>query len=289
MEKLVQMRKLIESDSPILSMGVYDCFSAKIAEYAKFPVLSISGNALTASLLGLPDLGLITMMEVVNQAKNIANSVNIPVLADGDTGYGNALNAMRAVKEFEAAGIVGLSLEDQNFPKRSSTIGTPGVIPISEMVTKLKAAIDARKSDDFLIIGRTDARSTEGLDGAIERALRYCEAGVDMIFINSLASEDEMRKVNQVIPKPVKINIIEGHPPSKFKSAELFRFGFKMVGYSGIMQRSAGKGMLDSLERFHKEDHTEGGLKALLMTPAQRYEVLDVEKYRKLEDKILAN
>lgn len=285
-EKPGQMRKLLASDSPILSIGVYDCFSAKIAEYAKFPVLSISGNALTASLLGLPDLGLITMTEVVNQAKNIASSVNVPVLADGDTGYGNALNAMRAVQEFEAAGIAGFSLEDQNFPKRSSTIGTPGVIPIPEMVAKLKAACDARKSEDFLIIGRTDARSTEGLDGAIERALRYCEAGVDMIFINSLASEEEMRKVNQVIPKPVKINVVEGYPPSKFKSAELFGFGFKMVGYAGIMQRSAGKGMLGCLERFRKEDHTEGGLKELLMTPARRYEVLGVEKYRQLEKKI---
>lgn len=286
MHQSAQLRTLLADDRPLLSVGVYDCFSAKIGEHAGFPVLSISGNALTASLLGLPDLGLITMTEVVNQARNIANSVEVPVLADGDTGYGNALNAMRAVRDFEAAGIAGLSLEDQVFPKRSSTIGKPGIIPIPEMVTKLKAACDARRSDDFLIIGRTDSRSVEGLDGAIERAVRYCDAGVDMIFINSLESAEEMRKVTGAVPKPVKINVVEGHPPSRFTSAELFGFGFKLVGYAGILQRCAGKAMLACLETFREEDTTEGSLKAMLMTPAERYAVLGVAKYRELEAKL---
>ncbi|HSN41719.1 MAG TPA: oxaloacetate decarboxylase [Burkholderiales bacterium] len=286
MHQSARLRALLADDRPLLSVGVYDCFSAKIGEHAGFPVLSISGNALTASLLGLPDLGLITMTEVVNQARNIANSVEAPVLADGDTGYGNALNAMRAVRDFEAAGIAGLSLEDQVFPKRSSTIGKPGIIPIPEMVTKLKAACDARRSDDFVIIGRTDSRSVEGLDGAIERAVRYCDAGVDMIFINSLESAEEMRKVTRAVPKPVKINVVEGHPPSRFTSAELFGFGFKLVGYAGILQRCAGKAMLACLETFRKEDTTEGSLKAMLMTPAERYAVLGVAKYRELEAKL---
>lgn len=286
MRQSARLRALLASQPTLLAMGVYDCFSAKIAEHAGFPVLSISGNALTASLLGLPDMGLITMTEVVTQARNIANSVEVPVLADGDTGYGNALNAMRAVREFEAAGIAGLSIEDQVFPKRSSTIGKPEVIPIPEMVTKLKAACDARRSEDFIIIGRTDSRSAEGLDGAIERAARYCEAGVDMVFINSLESADEMRKAAKAVPKPVKINVVEGHPPSRYTSAELFGFGFKLVGYAGIMQRAAGKAMLGCLETFRREDTTEGGLKAMLMTPAERYEVLGVAKYRELEAKL---
>jgi 2-methylisocitrate lyase-like PEP mutase family enzyme len=122
MHQSSRMRELLANGQPLLSVGVYDCFSAKIGEHAGFPVLSISGNALTASLLGLPDLGLITMTEVVNQAHNIANSVEVPVLADGDTGYGNALNAMRAIREFEAAGIAGLSLEDQVFPNAGPMI-----------------------------------------------------------------------------------------------------------------------------------------------------------------------
>ncbi len=229
------------------------------------------------------------MTEVVNQARNIANSVDIPVLADGDTGYGNALNAMRAVREFEAAGIAGLSIEDQVFPKRSSTIGKPGVIPIPEMVTKLKAACDARRSHDFIIIGRTDSRAAEGLDAAIERALRYCDAGADMIFVNSLESAEDMRKVISAVPKPVKINVIEGHPASKFTSTQLSGFGFKIVGYSGVLQRAAGKAMLAAIETFRKEDTTEGGLKTQLMTPAERYAVLGVAKYRELEAKLFGN
>lgn len=281
------IRALLAAPEPILSVGVYDCFSAKIAQHAGIPVLSISGNALTASLLGLPDLGLITMSEVVSQARNIANAVDVPVLADADTGYGNALNAMRAVRDFEQAGISGIALEDQVYPKRSSTIGKPGVIPISDMVVKLRAACDARRSEDFIIIGRTDALSIEGVDGAIERALRYCEAGVDMIFINSLETEADMRKVTRAVPRPVKINVIEGHPASRYTSAQLFGFGFKLVGYAGMMQRAAGKAMLDCIETFRSEDTTEGTLKRLLMTPAQRYEVLDVAKYKDIEARLL--
>jgi 2-methylisocitrate lyase-like PEP mutase family enzyme len=286
MNRSSRMRELLAGGQPLLSVGVYDCFSAKIGEQAGFPVLSISGNALTASLLGLPDLGLTTMTEVVNQARNIANSVEVPVLADGDTGYGNALNAMRAIREFEAAGIAGLSLEDQVFPKRSSTIAKAAVIPIPEMVTKLKAACDARRSDDFIIIGRTDSRPVEGIDGAIERALRYCEAGVDMIFMNSIESAEEMRKATKAIPKPVKINIVEGHPPAKFTSAELFGFGFRLVTYAGVLQRCAGKAMLACLEILRTEDNTEGSLKPLLMTPAERYAVLGLAKYRELETRL---
>lgn len=280
------LRALLAQPQPLLSVGVYDCFSAMVAAHAGIPVLSISGNALTASLLGFPDLGLMTMSEVVSQARNIVNAVNVPVLADGDTGYGNALNAMRAIREFEAAGIAGLSIEDQVFPKRSSTIGKPGVIPIAEMVIKLKAACEARRSDDFIVIGRTDARGVEGIDGAIERAVRYCEAGADMIFVNSLESPEEMRKVTAAVPRPVKINIIEGHPASRNSTDELFGFGFKMVGYAGFMQRAAGKAMLAAVNTLVRERTTEAGLRQFLMTPGERYEILDVDKYKKIEARL---
>jgi methylisocitrate lyase len=129
-------------------------------------------------------------------------------------------------------------------------------------------------------IGRTDARSSEGIDRALERAVRYCEADVDMIFINSLETEEEMRKATRLVPKPVKINVIEGYPPSRFTSAQLLGFGFELVGYAGMMQRAAGRGMLACLQAFRKEDTTEGTLKELLMTPAERYEVLEVAKFK---------
>lgn len=286
MHQSTRLKSLLSEGRSLVSIGVYDCFSAKIAEHAGYPLVSISGNTLTASLVGLPDLGLITMTEVATQARNIADSVQVPVLADGDTGYGNALNAMRAVRHFEAAGVAGLSIEDQHYPKRSSSIGEASVIPVREMVTKLKAACDARRSDDFIIIGRTDALSSEGMDGAIDRALRYCEAGADVIFINSLKTEEQMRRATAAVPKPMKINVSEGTPASQFTSSELTGFGFRIVGYSGFMQRAAGRAMLAALEIFGREGSTEKSMKNLLMSKADRYEVLGLQYYRDLEERL---
>lgn len=286
MRQSVQLRALLAEQKKILSIGVFDCFSAKLAEHAGFQLVSISGNTLTASLVGLPDLGLITMTEVAHQAHNIADSVGIPVLADGDTGYGNALNAMRAVREFEAAGVAGMSIEDQVFPKRSSSIAKARVIPVAEMVAKIKAACEARRSEDFIVIGRTDAMSGEGIDGAIERAVRYGEAGADIIFVNSLKTEDEMRKLTRAISKPVKINVSEGTPASLFTSDQLFEFGFSIVSYSGFMQRAAGKAMLSALEIFRREGTTEGAMKDILMSKADRYAVLGLAKYGDLEARL---
>ena len=280
-----RLRALLAKGEPIVSIGVFDCFSAKIAQHAGFQLVSISGNTLTASLVGLPDLGLITMTEVANQAHNIAESVDIPVLADGDTGYGNAFNAMRAVREFESAGVAGMSIEDQVFPKRSSSIAAARCIPVDEMVTKLKAACDGRRTSDFLIIGRTDSLATEGIDGAIERSLRYVEAGADIIFCNSLGKEEDMRKLTAAVPRPVKINVSEGAPPSKFTREQLFDFGFSIVGYSGFMQRAAGKAMLDALAIYKEEGTTEQSMKPMLMSKADRYGVLGLARYADMDKK----
>lgn len=287
MHTSTRLRSLLAGTQPLVSIGVYDCFSAMIAEHAGYPLVSISGNTLTASLLGLPDLGLITMTEVATQGHNIAGAVGVPVLADGDTGYGNALNAMRAVRHFEAAGLAGMSIEDQGYPKRSSSIGKAGVIPVTEMVSKLKAACEARRSEDFVIIGRTDALSSEGIDGVIERALRYCEAGADVIFINSLGTEEQMRRATSAVPKPMKINISEGTPASRFTADELAGFGFRIINYSGFMQRAAGKAMLSALDVFAREKNTEKSMKNILMSKEDRYVVLDLQRYRELEEKFL--
>ncbi len=286
MRSTSRLRALLAQQKALTSIGVFDCFSAKIAEHAGYPIVSISGNTLSASFVGLPDMGLITMSEVAQQAHNISNAVEIPVLCDGDTGYGNALNAMRAVREFEAAGVAGMSIEDQVFPKRSNSIPGARVIPIAEMVTKIKAACEARRDDDFIIIGRTDALAGEGLAGAIERALRYCEAGADVIFCNSLATESDMREFTRTVPKPVKINISEGTAASRFTTPQLIEFGFKIVGYSGFMQRAAGRAMLSALDIFKREGTTEAGMKEILMSKADRYSVLGLAKYNELEARL---
>ena len=168
-----RLRELLSREGVLLCPGTFDCVSAKVAERAGFPVLSISGAALTASVLGYPDVGLTTMPEVLNQARNIARCVEIPVTVDADTGYGNALNAMRATREFEAAGLAGMMIEDQVFPKRCGHFEGKKVIPAEEMVIKVRAVCEARRNDDFVIIARTDARAVSGIDEAIRRAKRY--------------------------------------------------------------------------------------------------------------------
>lgn len=286
MSGAAKLRALLATSQPLLSMGIYDCFSARTAERAGFELLSISGNALTASLLGLPDLGLITMTEVAGQARRIADCVDVPVLADGDTGYGNVLNVVRTVREFEAAGIAALSLEDQVFPKRSSTIGTPGLVSAKEMSAKIRAACEARRSSDFVVIGRTDAVSVEGVDAAIERCRRYAEAGADILFVNALEREEDMRRVTAAIAKPVKINVVEGQPAAILGYPRLFELGFRMVNYSGVLQRAAGRAMVDAMDVLRAEGTSEGSIKSRLMTPKERYEIIGVEKYKALEARL---
>ena len=280
------LRKLLNQPGPILSPGVYDCISAKVAERAGFPAAAISGAALTASVLGYPDVGLQTFAEVLNQARNIARSVSIPVTVDADTGYGNALNVMRATREFEAAGLAGMMIEDQTFPKRCGHFEGKNVIPAEEMVVKIKAACDARRSDEFIIIGRTDARALHGLDHAIERANLYCEAGADVIFVEAMLSVDEMRKVARAIPKPLKANLSEGGKTPMVHYRELHEMGFKIINYSGLLQRTAIRAMLDVLAVLEREGTTMSQYPSRICNLAERSELLGLQRFYDLEERL---
>lgn len=281
-----RIRELLASPGPILCPGVFDCVSAKVAERVGFPAISISGAALTASVLGYPDVGLQTMPEVLNQARNIARSVEIPVLVDGDTGYGNALNAMRAVREFEAAGLAGMMIEDQTFPKRCGHFEGKNVIPAEEMVVKIKAACEARRSDDFVIIGRTDARATHGLDHAIERALMYCEAGADIIFVEALLSLEEMKRVAEAIPRPLKANLNDGGKTPMVHFQELYELGFKLINYSGMLQRAAIKGMMDVAGVLLREGTTNSVYPSRICDMTERSDLLGLAEFYALEERL---
>ena len=281
-----RLRELLAQPGPILCPGVFDCVSAKVAERAGFPATSISGAAVTASMLGYPDVGLQTFPEVLNQARNIARSVQIPVTVDADTGYGNALNVMRATREFEAAGLAGMMIEDQTFPKRCGHFEGKKVIPAEEMVVKIQAACEARRSEHFVIIGRTDARAIYGLDHAIERALSYCEAGADVIFVEALLSIEEMRKVGQAIPKPLKANMVEGGKTPVVPYQELYKMGFKLINYSGTLQRTAIKAMLDVSELLMREGHAASAYPARMCNIAERSELLGLAEFYQLEERL---
>lgn len=286
MTAALALRRKLASGAPILSTGVYDCVSALVAERAGFTSVSISGAAVSASVLGYPDVGLLTLPEAVNQARHIARSVDIPVLVDADTGYGNALNVMRTVREFEDAGLAGLSIEDQTFPKRCGHYDGIALIAADEMAVKVRAACDARRNADFVIMARTDARSVEGLDAAIERACLYGESGADMVFVEALADEDEMRRVVSSVPRPLKINMLEGgktpHPPF----SRLFEIGFRLVNYSGTLQRAAIRGMEVALEVLLRDGVTTGLYPDRIVNLAERNEVLRLDDFYRLEERL---
>ena len=199
-------------------------------------------------MLGYPDVGLQTMPEILNQVRNMARCVDIPLIVDIDTGYGNALNMMRAVREFEAAGVAGIFFEDQGFPKRCGHFEGKKIIPVEEMVVKIRAACEARRSADFFIIARTDARAIEGLDRALERANIYAESGADGIYVEALLGEDEMRKAARSIKVPLQANMSEGSTKTPVLHYNVLHdYGFKIISYSGLLQRTAVRGMQNAL------------------------------------------
>jgi 2-methylisocitrate lyase-like PEP mutase family enzyme len=203
--------------------GIYDMISAKLADRAGFPVLYMTGYGTVASLLGLPDAGLASYTEMVERAGRFAQGITVPLIADGDTGYGGLLNMRHTVRGYEAAGVAAIQIEDQEFPKKCGH--TPGkrVVPLKEAVRRIEVAVDSRSSADFLIVARTDARAPLGLDEALRRAEAFDRAGADVIFLEAPESEDEIAATLKVTSKPVLLNLVEGGrtpilPPDRLRA-----------------------------------------------------------------------
>ena len=245
MSKRKKLRKLIRAKGIVVLPGVYDCLSAKLAEEAGFKAVLVTGAGVVASILGYPDFGLITMTEVLNQTRSIARSVDIPVFADCDTGYGNPINVFRTVREFESAGVAGLFIEDQIFPKRCGHFEKKLLISKEEMVKKIEAAVDARTDPDLILMARTDARAVYGLDAAIERAEAYVAAGADMIFVEAPQSVDELKRIPKSVKVPTMANMVEGGKTPLVSIRDLEEMGFKFASFSGSAQKIAIAAMRD--------------------------------------------
>ena len=287
MERTTRLRQLMNAPGPIIAPGIYDCISAKVVERAGFDAAFVSGAAVTASILGYPDVGLQTMPEILAQVRNMARAVEIPLIVDIDTGYGNALNMMRAIREFEAAGAAGVFFEDQGFPKRCGHFEGKKLVTTTEMAVKVRAACEARRSRDFIIIARTDARAIEGLDAAIERSQAYVEAGADAIFVEALLSEEEMRKAAKEIKAPLQANMSEGGGKTPVVHYDkLHEIGFKIISYSGLLQRTAVKGMMNSLDVLRKEGSAESLYPEKLCSLVERSELLGLHRFYKLEERL---
>lgn len=286
MHQATRLRELLGQPGPIVAPGVYDGISARVAERSGFPAAFISGAAVTASVLGYPDVGLQTMPEILNQSRNMARAVDIPLLIDIDTGYGNALNLMRAVREFESAGLAGIFFEDQTFPKRCGHFEGKQVIAVEEMVVKIKAACETRRNDDFVIIARTDSRALHGLDHAIERGKAFAAAGADLVFVEALLSEEEMRMAASAIPVPLQANMSEAGKTPVLPVDTLHEMGFKLISYSGLLQRTAIRGMLDVLAVLQRDGTTMSAYPDRICSLIERSDILGLQDFYALEEQL---
>jgi 2,3-dimethylmalate lyase len=223
-----QLRRLLARPEILRSLAPHDVFTAKIMEQTGIELLFLGGFGASASLLGLPDVGFITLPEMADLTRRVTAAVRVPVIVDGDTGHGGWQNVIRCIREFERAGAAGMLLEDQVFPKRCGHFAGKQVVPVEEMSTKLRAALEARSDPDFVVIARTDARAIEGLDAAIDRANQYAECGADVIFVEAPQSVEELAKVAASIPKPQLANMLVGGATPILSADELGRMGFKI-------------------------------------------------------------
>lgn len=243
----------------VVAPGVYDALTASMVESTGFDACYLSGAAIAYTKLGRPDIGLVSMAEVADTLSHIRERVAIPIVVDADTGFGNALNVQRTVRVFERAGATALQLEDQTFPKRCGHLSDKGVIPAAEMAGKIRAAVDARASDQTLIIARTDAVAVEGFERAIERAHLYAQAGADMLFIEAPKTREELKRVAEACGTsiPLMANMVEGGMTPIVPAHELETIGFSFVIFPGGIVRAIAKAAQDFYGLLKRDGTTD--------------------------------
>ena len=271
----------------IVAPGIYDAYGARFVEQAGFEAVYMTGNGVSASLLGRPDVGLIDLTLFSSHAHRAAVCVDIPLICDADTGYGNAVNVRRTVEEFEGAGVAAIHLEDQVSPKRCGHLpGSRPVVDTSEHVGKIEAALAARRDPDFIIIARTDAAAGHGLDEAIRRGKAYRAAGADVVFVELKSGPDileQLKRVTSEIDAPCLVNVEEGGKLGDLTAAQLGALGFRIAIYPGLGRNAAGFGIREALGTLKREGNTKNARERML-TFREYNEVLglsDVEEWEK--------
>ena len=277
-------RRINDSSKPLVIPGVFDAIGAKIAQKVGFEAMFQTGYGTSATLFGMPDYGFIGPTETVENARRICRAVSVPVIVDADTGYGNALSVWKLVNELESAGAAGIFLEDQRWPKRCGHMLGKEVIRKEEYAEKLAAAVDARKSKDFIIVARTDARATEGLDNAIERGLYYKKIGADAIFVEAPKTIEEMKKIGKSIKAPLVANMIEGGATPISSASTLHKMGFKIILYPLSVLYANAYASLHILKELKRTGATTKFHKKLVSFE-QFNDLVDLPKFRKLESR----
>ena len=283
------LRRLVAREEVLILPGAYDALSARIAVQVGFEAVYMTGSGVSASLLGKPDVGLIAMTEMVDQARRIAHAVDVPVIADADTGYGNALNVIETVRAYEAAGVAGLHIEDQVSPKKCGHFEGKALVSVTEMSGKIRAATEARRDANFFVIARTDARTVGGLQEAIERGRAYASAGADAIFVETPLSREEYDQIAHALGRiPLVADVTEGGKSPPLTADELYRAGFKIVLFSA----SAICAAMKSLQEFYralKRDRTTIGLVHTLVGFDERNRILGLSEIYDLEHRYSAS
>jgi carboxyvinyl-carboxyphosphonate phosphorylmutase len=276
--------QLDDKNKIIVLPGVFDALSAKIAEHVGFDAMFQTGYGSSAALLGMPDFGLLNSGETVDNAMRIIRAVNVPVLVDADTGYGNPLNVWRLVRDLERLGAAGIFLEDQVWPKRCGHMAGKDVITKDEYIPKLKAALEARRSKEFIIVARTDARAPIGLEEAIERGKAYRKAGADVIFVEAPRSVEELKKVADEIDAPLVANMIEDGVTPNLPATELLKIGYRIAVFPLSALYSATFAMRQVLTEL-KNTGTTKESRNIMVRFKDFNQFMDLEHYRGLENR----
>ena len=278
------LKNRLKVNKPLVIPGVYDAIGAKIAEKVGFEAMFQTGYGTSATLFGMPDYGFIGATETLDNARRICRAVSVPVIVDSDTGYGNALSVWKLVRELESAGASGIFLEDQRWPKRCGHMQGKEVITQEEYTEKLGAALDARQSKDFIIVARTDARATDGLDVAIERGLQNKKTGADAIFIEAPKSLEEMKMIGKAINAPLVANMIEGGATPISSAEILHKLGFKIILYP-LSVLFANTFATMNILKEQKKTGTTAKFKQKVVNFDQFNDLVELPKFQKLEKK----
>ncbi|MFN3649359.1 MAG: methylisocitrate lyase [Armatimonadota bacterium] len=278
------LRRLLESGTHAVP-GVFNAATALLAERAGFSAVYVSGAGTANGVAGFPDVGLMSLEEVVRHARYTAEAVSLPVIVDADTGFGEVLNVMRTVREFEGAGIGGMHLEDQESPKRCGHLAGKRLVSPEEMERKVAAAVEARRDPDFVVIARTDAAAVEGVEAALARAQRYVAAGADVIFPEGLRSREELALFAREIRVPLLANITEFGKTPYLSVAELGELGYRLALFPMTAFRVAMKAVEEAFSRLAAEG-TQQGFLDRMQTRAELYELVRYAEYAALDEKI---
>ena len=286
MSRAKELRALLAGNQIIMAPGAYDAWSARLIEMAGFPAVYMTGYGVSASVLGRPDIGLLSLQEMAEAARNICSCTAVPVIADADNGYGSALNVIRTVSEYELSGVAGIQLEDQVMPKRCGHMEGKQVIPKEEMTAKIRAAVYARRDPDTVIIARTDAIAVNGYEDAIDRAVAYREAGADVIFVEALQTQEQVENASALVQAPLFANMVE-HGKTPLDTAEnLFRMGFRIAIYPVAPLYTATKAITEMLTTLKETGDLRCCMKYEVDFPAFN-EMIGLQELRALEKSFL--